>query len=316
MNNLTSELAGYIDCLQRLPVALQALVVVIFVVFQSSLIRPWRGRRKWFEPCLLIVLGQAGESLRLNCGILKMAGLIWMIWYLIPRLSTGLVPLLGKDWSSKIETRVLRPLFFLATIWFTLNLLGSTKSLGMILVGRVMGVSLSVGEIIRLSLSIYLLLILSGPIAGLLAFLCKRAFLLHEGANAALTGIIRYTLLGIGISSQLLEIGISGRAFIAVVGGFSVGLGFGFKELISGLVSGIVLLLEGSIRPGKLLIYEGELCEVLKISMRTTLLCRQVDDVRISVPNEEFFMKNVMTVSKKSALFGYTIETGQSDDQE
>jgi small-conductance mechanosensitive channel len=74
-----------------------------------------------------------------------------------------------------------------------------------------------------------------------------------------------------------------------VAGGLSVGLGFGIKEVFSNFVSGLWLLFEGSVRPGEVLMIDGDPCEVRRLGLRATLLWRDRDNAELLIPNQTFF---------------------------
>jgi small-conductance mechanosensitive channel len=74
-----------------------------------------------------------------------------------------------------------------------------------------------------------------------------------------------------------------------VAGGLSVGLGFGIKEVFSNFVSGLWLLFEGSVRPGEVLMLDGDPCEVRRLGLRATLLWRDRDNAELLIPNQTFF---------------------------
>ena len=84
-------------------------------------------------------------------------------------------------------------------------------------------------------------------------------------------------------------VGINGTALVAVAGGLSVGIGFGIKEIISNFISSLWLLFEGSVRPGEILMINGDPCTVRKLGMRATQLRRGRDGAELLIPNQNFF---------------------------
>ena len=101
--------------------------------------------------------------------------------------------------------------------------------------------------------------------------------------------IVRYVVVGIGITAVGFHIGLNSTALVAIAGGLSVGLGFGIKEVFSNFISGIWLLFEGSVRPGEILMVDGDPCEVRKLGLRATLLWRDRDNAELLIPNQMFF---------------------------
>jgi small-conductance mechanosensitive channel len=105
----------------------------------------------------------------------------------------------------------------------------------------------------------------------------------------ALEVILRYSLIAIGVMGVAYYIGINGTALVAVAGGLSVGIGFGIKEIISNFISSLWLLFEGSVRPGEILMINGDPCTVRKLGLRATQLRRGRDGAELLIPNQNFF---------------------------
>ena len=68
-----------------------------------------------------------------------------------------------------------------------------------------------------------------------------------------------------------------------------IGLGLSLKEPIANLATGIWLILEGSIKPGEILMIGNEPCKVKQLSLRATILSRQRDDAELLIPNQVLF---------------------------
>ena len=105
----------------------------------------------------------------------------------------------------------------------------------------------------------------------------------------ALEVILRYSVIGVGVMGVAYYIGINGTALVAVAGGLSVGIGFGIKEIISNFISSLWLLFEGSVRPGEILMINGDPCTVRKLGLRATQLRRGRDGAELLIPNQNFF---------------------------
>jgi small-conductance mechanosensitive channel len=88
---------------------------------------------------------------------------------------------------------------------------------------------------------------------------------------------------------------VSQTGLFAIAGGLSVGLGFGVKEVFSNFISGLWLLFEGSVRPGEVLIIDGEACEVRRLGLRAAVLWRRSDNAELLIPNQTFFTSTTAT---------------------
>ncbi len=101
--------------------------------------------------------------------------------------------------------------------------------------------------------------------------------------------ILGYSVIGVGVMGVAYCIGIIGTALVAVAGGLSVGIGFGIEEIISNFISSLWLLFEGSVRPGEILMINGDPCTVRKLGLRATQLRRGRDGAELLIPNQNFF---------------------------
>jgi potassium efflux system protein len=144
-------------------------------------------------------------------------------------------------------------------------------------------------------LAVYVLMIGSGPPAQGLAWVAQEAVGMGDGSRRALALMIRYVVVGLGILWALDHVGFNPNAILAIAGGLSVGLGFGIKEVFSNFVSGLWLLFEGSVRPGEVLMIDGDPCEVRSLGLRAAVLWRDRDNAELVIPNQTFFTMTTTT---------------------
>jgi len=104
----------------------------------------------------------------------------------------------------------------------------------------------------------------------------------------ALGRIGRYVLLVIGIIVALTVAGFDISSLTVVGGGLGIGLGLGLQTLFSNFVSGIVLLLDRSLKVGDFVdLQSGVRGTVVEIAIRYTRVSTN-DAVDVLVPNSEF----------------------------
>jgi small-conductance mechanosensitive channel len=124
--------------------------------------------------------------------------------------------------------------------------------------------------------------------------------------------IIRYFLMGLGIVIIFGYVGFSPTALAAITGGLSVGIGFGLKEIISNFVSGIWLLFEGVLKPGDVIIIDGEMSEVKKLGVRATTVQVVRDNSEQIIPNQTFFTQTMTTLTGSDRLSYRSLSVGAS----
>ena len=107
-------------------------------------------------------------------------------------------------------------------------------------------------------------------------------------------------------------IGIDLTSLTVLSGAIGIGLGFGLQKIASNFVSGLILLLERSLKPNDLVELEDGTFGYVRKSMSRATLIETIDGKEILVPNEDFITKQVInwTLSNPSARL--TINFGVS----
>jgi small-conductance mechanosensitive channel len=104
----------------------------------------------------------------------------------------------------------------------------------------------------------------------------------------ALGRISRYFVSFVGIVLGLNFIGFDLTSLALLGGAVGVGIGFGLQNIFSNLVSGIIILLEQTLKVGDFVdLQSGIMGRVSEVNMRYTRITTN-DDVDIIVPNSEF----------------------------
>jgi len=93
--------------------------------------------------------------------------------------------------------------------------------------------------------------------------------------------------------------GVNLTALTVIIGGLSVGLGFGLQELINNFVSGFILLTERSLAPGDVIEVDDNIGTVQKIGLRTMLITTP-DDVELIIPNGHLLGSTVKSFTHRS----------------
>ncbi|MEO6697794.1 MAG: mechanosensitive ion channel domain-containing protein [Paraperlucidibaca sp.] len=115
-----------------------------------------------------------------------------------------------------------------------------------------------------------------------------RTVTLSESGIYALSRIMRYTIWAAVGFMGLDYLGINLSHFALVGGAIGVGIGFGLQNIFSNFISGIVLLLEQTLKVGDFVdLQSGVVGRVSEISIRYTRVTTN-DSVDVIVPNSEF----------------------------
>ena len=99
-----------------------------------------------------------------------------------------------------------------------------------------------------------------------------------------LRALIRYGILVICFITILNIFGINTASILAVLGVAGIAVGLALKDILGNLVSGIILLVMGSIRTGEFIEFTSFSGTVKEIHLLTTVL-ETMDGIYISAPN-------------------------------
>jgi small-conductance mechanosensitive channel len=117
---------------------------------------------------------------------------------------------------------------------------------------------------------------------------------LSHSSLYALSRISRYFILFIGVVIGLNFIGFNLTSLALLGGALGVGIGFGLQNIFNNLVSGIIILVEQTLKVGDFVdLQSGVMGRVSEINMRYTRITTN-DQVDIIVPNSEFINGRVI----------------------
>lgn len=246
------------------------------------LVRPIAG-------LILLRLGKAiADSVGWNSSLLIIASSLLTAWIVI-RFASNLIrnPTLAKSFATS------------AWVLAALNIFGLLEPL----IAKLKGFNIGLGET---SLNAYA--VITGIIA-VVVFLWL-ASLLGQAAEAQLSRsrglepslqvlfskIARFALTIIAIVMALSFAGIDLTAFAVFSGALGVGLGFGLQKVVSNFMSGIILLLDRSVKPGDVIELGQTYGWINKLAARYTSVVTR-DGTEFLIPNEDMITQQVINWS-------------------
>ncbi len=316
MRDLLLEICGWLAYLERPSVLIQVVLTVLLMLWTLHA----RLRRWWPQLPLLAypLLGLALQAL-MSLGLAALGqpwrlaallGQLWLGWYGIDLLMPLLKRYLPAARVRQLESRLLRPGYLLFSVVLLINTLDNINDLAVIEVINLMGVPVLAGKVFNAVLVLYLVLVGCGPPAAGLAWVLQKAVGMSDSSRKATELMLRYLVVALGLAGVAVHLGFNANALIAVAGGLSVGLGFGIKEVFSNFVSGLWLLFEGSVRPGEVLMLDGDPCEVRRLGLRATLLWRDRDNAELLIPNQTFFTEAATTYTASDRMRRSQVSVG------
>jgi small-conductance mechanosensitive channel len=123
-----------------------------------------------------------------------------------------------------------------------------------------------------------------------------------EGTVGVFKRLLHYIVLAVGIGIALEIIGINLGALFAAGAIFAIGIGFAMQNIVQNFVSGVILLVERSIKPGDVLQVENRLVRVREMGIRATVV-RTLDEEELIVPNSVIVQSTVTNYTLQNSLY-------------
>ncbi|MEJ2661525.1 MAG: mechanosensitive ion channel [Desulfobacteraceae bacterium] len=224
-------------------------------------------------------------------------------WVLI-RLTTAL--LRDSNWARLLSTTV-----WLIAALHILKLLGPTIDLLDQLAIQLGSVRVSLLLLIKGVIVFTVLLKLASSASVLLE---KHIFSLEEltpSVQVLLSKALKITLLTVAVLVALSSLGINLSAFAFIGGAVGVGVGFGLQKVVSNLVSGVILLLDRSIKPGDVVAIGDTFGRIQSLGARYVSVTTR-DQTEYLIPNEDLITNQVINWSFSDKLLRLKILVGVS----
>ena len=298
MNAVLRELSAWLGYLDRQAVCWQ-LGFILLALIAATILHKFRKSQHasssvdlLFGPLLLLVPSLLLKLVAVPTGISTQFGWIWSLWNGVSWLELKLQKRTNASRFTPWLGKVVRPTILIAAIVYFIDRLSSVSSIALIQVGTILDAELAIGNVFISLIGLYLIFVCSRTIAFLIAWLLQTILRTKTQSRKLLEPLIQYLIVGIGVLIIALQAGFNATALLWISGGLSFGLGFSLKEIMTNLLSGIWLLLEGWIQPGEVLMINGDSCRVTKLGLRATELSRARDDATLLIPNQTFFTQD------------------------
>ncbi len=147
-----------------------------------------------------------------------------------------------------------------------------------------------------------------------LSSLLRRGFFrrkqVDKGRQEAVIQLIKYFIYVVVIILSLQITGIQLSLLLAGSAALLVGIGLGLQQTFNDLVSGLILLFEGSINIGDIVeLDNGLVGRVTEVGLRTSKVETR-DSIGIIVPNSKFINNNIINWSHNRSLTRFIIQVG------
>jgi len=136
----------------------------------------------------------------------------------------------------------------------------------------------------------------------------------HGGLESALR-LGHYIIVVVALSIAFQTAGIKLSALLAAGAVFAVGVGLALQDVAKNFVSGVILLVERTIKRGDVVEVEGHVAIVERMGLRATIV-RTRDDVRLIVPNGSLVQTIVKNLTMETESFRLRVQVGVAYDSD
>jgi len=144
---------------------------------------------------------------------------------------------------------------------------------------------------------------------GILEISILRKLRLEAGSSYAITTVVKYIIVLVGIIVSLNIIGAQWSKLQWLVAALGVGLGFGLQEIVANFVSGLLILFERPIRVGDTVTVGNHTGTVTRIRIRATTLT-DWDRKEQIIPNKTFITEQLTNWTLSDSITRQIIKVG------
>ncbi len=167
-------------------------------------------------------------------------------------------------------------------------------------------------------LTVLFILITTRLLLRLLAAVVRRSMrarAVPEGRQTSFVQLIGYVLWTFGIILTVQSLGIDITFLVASSAALLVGIGLGLQGVFKDFVSGIIILLDGTVKTGDVVEVGGWVAKVMDVSLRTSTVATR-DDKIVIVPNHKFIDENVINWTHNANPTRFVINVGVAYDSD
>jgi small-conductance mechanosensitive channel len=171
------------------------------------------------------------------------------------------------------------------------------------------GLNISVGSI----LTFIVILIIARLTIKLIASLLSRALSnnkrLDAGQRFTMVKLVKYFGYVIAFVIAANSAGVNLNALVVGSAALLVGVGLGLQHVFDDLISGFIILFEGTFQVGDVIEFDGIIARVVRIDVRTSKIITRDGNI-IVVPNRKLTSENLNNWSHGSDLSRFNINLG------
>ncbi len=129
-----------------------------------------------------------------------------------------------------------------------------------------------------------------------------RGDVVDRGTGRFVGRLLQYVIAVGGIGAALQSLGVNVIAFFTAGAFVAVAVGFAMQNILQNFVSGVILLVERSLKPGDILDVGGRVVRITRLGLRATV-ARTRDDEDLIIPNAMLAQQIVTNYTLRDSTF-------------
>ena len=232
------------------------------------------------------------------------------VLFLVYRLAMGLAYMVGREAGvTYYRTRLFGPLFGVMAFLLALNTVVPVNALSSATIIPLEEGWLTLGGLFVATFGFYIWVMTVSLAKSLIMAIAGRDRDANRGSVDAILTLAQYGLIAIGMFGVFRALQLNTATIAAITGGLAIGVGLALQDVLKNFLGGIIVLFEGSVRPGDWVEIAGTEGEVDKFSIRSTTV-RTLDDVEYIVPNQDWFNGTVKTFTRSNKFVRARVPIG------
>ncbi len=151
---------------------------------------------------------------------------------------------------------------------------------------------ISIYTVLKSTIALAVLLSVAVYVSGLIDARIRTSQALSPTVQVLFTKSLKTVLVGLALLIAIRSTGVDLTGLAVVGGAVGFGVGFGFQKIVSNLVSGVILLIDRSIKPGDVISVSGTYGWVTALGGRYVSVVTR-DGVEHLIPNETLISERV-----------------------
>ena len=132
---------------------------------------------------------------------------------------------------------------------------------------------------------------------------------MESGAKYSIRQLVKYTLIVVGVIVGITLLGFNLSGLMVGSAALLVGIGFGLQRLFNNFVSGIIVLMDNTIKVNDVIEVDGIVCRVKEIKLRSTTVITR-EDKFIILPNSLITESKVVNWTYSGLISRFEVRLG------